>query len=103
MLVIPKKDYPKGLNPMGLKRGDKIELEVGDVSPDYITLDPSTMKLNGVRDLTEPREPLIKIPKPKANMANMPLPALKSAIQNPPMTPPAAAPTTPPPSMPPMK
>ncbi len=96
MLVIPKRDYPKDLNPMGLKRGDKIEIEVGEVSPDFITLDPATLKLTGMRDPGEIREPLVKMPKPKQpTMANMPLPNLKSMIQQPMTPPPAAAPMPP--------
>lgn len=84
MLVIPKKDYPKGLNPIGLKRGDIVEIEIGESTPDFITLDPATLKLKAMRDPMEPREPLVKLPKPKApSMAKMPLPALKSMIQNP--------------------
>ena len=101
MLVIPKKDYPKDLNALGLKRGDVVQIEIGESTPDFITLDPSTMKLTAMRDATEPREPLVKMPKPKApSMANMPLPALKAQIQNPPMSAPAAAPLPP---MPPVK
>lgn len=98
MLIIPKKDFPKMLNPLGLKRGDIVEIEVGDASPDFITLDPATLKLNVMRDPNEPRDPLMKQPKPKSDTtASMPLPDLKSMIQAPPMAPPAAAP------MPPMK
>jgi len=101
MLVIPKKDFPKSLNPLGLKRGDVIEIEIGEASPDFITLDPSTLKLNVMRNPAEPREPLVKIPKPKT-MANMPLPDMKTMLQKPSM--PSAAPMTPPPAaMPPIK
>lgn len=99
MLVIPKKDFPKLLNPMGLKRGDKVEIEIGEATPDFITLDPSTLKLHGMRDMAEPREPLVKVSKPK-NVGTMPMPDLKSMIQKPPMAPPMAPP---PPPMPPMK
>jgi hypothetical protein len=96
MLVIPKKDYPKGLNPIGLKRGDIIEIEVGESTPDYITLDPTTIKLKMMRDPLEPREPLAKLPKPKApSMAEMPLPDLKTMIQNPPSVGPATPPVPP--------
>lgn len=98
MVVIPKKDFPKLLNPMGLKRGDVVELEVADANGDFIMLDPATLKLKIVRDPNEIREPIEKQPKPKApSMANMPLPDLKSMIQNP-----APAPAPMPP-MPPMK
>lgn len=102
MLVIPKKDFPKLLNPIGLKRGDIVEIEVGDASPDFITLDPSTLKLNVMRDPTEPREPLVKVPKAKP-LHNMPMPDLKTMIQKPPMAPPPAPMTPPPAPMPPMK
>lgn len=96
MLVIPKKDFPKGLNPLGLKRGDIVEIEIGDATPDYITLDPLSVRLKVMRDAMEQREPIMKMPKPKPEtMASMPLPDLKAAIQNPP-TPPAASPTPPP-------
>lgn len=103
MLVIPKKDFPKLLNPVGLKRGDKVEIEIGEVSPDFITLDPSTLKLDAVRNPMEHREPLVKASKPK--MSTMPLPDLKNMIQKPPMLPPpSTSPMTPPPApMPPMK
>lgn len=99
MLVIPKKDFPKMLNPMGLKRGDRVEIEVGDVSPDFITLDPATLKLNGMRDMTEPREPLVKMPKPKP-LHTMPMPDLKNMIQQPPMPNAGAAPMPSPTSAP---
>lgn len=102
MIVIPKKDFPKQLNPMGLKRGDKVELEIGDVSPDFITLDPATLKLGAVRAPGEPREPLVKMPKPK-NPSTMPLPDLKSMIQKPPMAPPPAVGPVVPPMAPPAK
>lgn len=97
MLVIPKKDYPKDLNPLGLKRGDIIEIEIGDSTPDFITLDPASLKLKAMRDISEPREPIMKMPKPKKDpsMANMPLPDLKTMIQNP-TPPPAPAPILPP-------
>lgn len=86
MLVIPKKDFPKDLNSVGLKRGDVIEIEVGEATPDFITLDPTTLKLKIMRDPLEPREPIMKTPKPKApSLANMPLPDLKAQLQNPPM------------------
>jgi len=105
MLVIPKKDFPKMLNPVGLKRGDTVEIEIGDVSPDFITLDPTTLKLKAMRDPMEPREPLVKQPKPKApaapSMAHMPLPALKSMIQNPAPAPAPAPAARPLPPMPP--
>lgn len=98
MLVIPKKDYPKDLNALGLKRGDVIQIEVGDSTPDFITLDPSTMKLTVMRDATEPREPIVKQPKPKADsLASMPLPDLKMALKNPPMPAPVAMPPVVPP------
>lgn len=98
MLVIPKKDFPKDLNPLGLKRGDVVEIEIGDANTDFITLDPSTLKLKAMRDPAEVREPLVKQPKPKKDtMATMPLPALKAHIQNPA---PAPAPAALPPSMP---
>lgn len=101
MLVIPKKDFPKGMNPLGLKRGDIVEIEIGDATIDYITLDPTSMRLKAMRDPMESREPLMKIPKPKTDMANMPLPDLKAALQNPP-TPPVA-PAVQPPVMPPLQ
>jgi hypothetical protein len=94
MLMVNKHDLDPKLNIMGLKRGDKVELEIADVSPMGFTLDPKTLKLNEVRDLNEVREPLVKASKPK-NTANMPLPALKNMIQKPmpaPMAPPAVAP-----------
>lgn len=100
MLIIPKKDFPKDLNPLGLKRGDKVELEIADSTPDYITIDPSSLKLKMVRDLNENRPPLVK-PKKVSNTASMPLPALKSMIQNPPA--PAPAGPAPMPPMPPAK
>lgn len=96
MLVIPKKDFPKDLNALGLKRGDVIEIEVADATLDFITLDPATLKLKMMRDPLEAREPIVKMPKPKKDsMANMPLPDLKSMIQNPPAPAPAAAPLPP--------
>lgn len=87
MIIIPKKDFPQHLNPLGLKRGDKVQLEITDATADYITLDPASLKLHQVRDINEQRPPLVKMPKPK-NAATMPLPALKSSIQAPPMAPP---------------
>lgn len=92
MLIIPKKDFPKTLNPLGLKRGDIIEIEIGDASPDFLTLDPSTLKLNVMRDPNEMREPLMKAA--KKTTASMPLPDLKSMIQAPPVDA-AAAPAAP--------
>lgn len=103
MLLIPKKDFPKMLNPMGLKRGDIVEIEIAEATPDYITLDPQSLKLNVVHNPGEPREPLHKQMKPK-NAGNMPLPDLKNMISKPPMGPPAGAPppmAPPPPSTPP--
>jgi hypothetical protein len=82
MLMINKHDLDPKLNLLGLKRGDKVELEIAEVSPMGFTLDPKTLKLNEVRDINEDREPLVKPPKVKT-MANMPLPALKTMIQNP--------------------
>lgn len=104
MLMVNKHDLDPKLNLMGLKRGDKIEIEIADVSPMGITLDPHTIKLDMVRDPNEPREPIVKPSKPKT-MANMPLPALKTMVQHPmpaPMAPPMAPPA-PAPVMPPMK
>lgn len=103
MLVIAKKDFPKDLNPLGLKRGDKVEIEIGDASPDFLTLDPTTLKLKTMSNPADPRPPLVKLPKPKSTMANMPLPALKAHIQTPPMATPPAPMTPPPAPMPPMK
>lgn len=104
MLMVNKHDLDPKMNLMGLKRGDKIEIEIADVSPMGLTLDPRTIKLDEVRDVNEPREPIVKPPKAK-NMANMPLPALKSMVQNPmpaPMAPPvnpSSTPVTPPPPL----
>lgn len=95
MLMINKHDLDPKLNHMGLKRGDRVEIEIADVSPMGFTLDPKTIKLSAVRDLEEVREPLVKQPKPKT-MANMPLPDLKTMIQPPPSI-------TPAPPMPPLK
>jgi len=94
MLMVNKHDLDPKINLMGLKRGDKIELEVADVTPMGFTLDPKTVKLTAVRDEAEQREPLVKPSKPK--LGTMPLPALKSMIQHP-----MPAPVMPP--MPPMK
>ena len=101
MLMIPKHDLDPKLNlEGGLKRGDKVELEIADVTPMGITLDSRTLKLHSIRDLNEHREPIIKPSKSK-NTANMPLPALKSMIQN---LAPVAAPVAPPtPPLPPVK
>jgi hypothetical protein len=101
MLVIGKKDYPKDLNPLGLKRGDVIQLEVADATTDFITVDPATLKLLTVRDAAEPRDPIIKEPKPKKmdTLATMPLPDLKMALQNPPMPGPVEKPALPPMSL----
>jgi len=95
MLMINKHDLDPKLNHMGLKRGDRVEIEIADVSPMGFTLDPKTIKLSAVRDLEEVREPLVKQPKPKT-AANMPLPDLKTMIQPP-------APVVPPPQMPPVR
>ena len=99
MLVIPKRDFPKEMNPLGLKRGDVVQIEVGDATTDFITLDPATMKLTLVRDASEPREPILKEKKPKVadTLANMPLPDLKMRLQNPPVAGPVATPPTLPP------
>lgn len=96
MLMIPKHDLDPKINlDGGLKRGDKVELEIADVTPMGITLDSRTLKLHSVRDLNEQREPLVKPPKGK-NTANMPLPDLKNMIQNPaPVGPPALPPPPP--------
>lgn len=105
MIMVNKHDLDSKLNLMGLKRGDKIEIEIADVTPMGLTLDPRTIKLDEVRDLNEPREPIVKVSKPK-NMANMPLPALKTMVQHPtpaPMAPPMAAPAPAPVMPPPMK
>ena len=93
MLMVNKHDLDSKINLAGLKRGDKIEIEIADVSPMGFTLDPRTIALTQVRDPLEEREPIVKPPKPKLN--SMPLPDLKSMIQTP------AAPELPP--MPPMK
>lgn len=103
MLVIPKKDFPKELNPLGLKRGDVVQIEIGESTPDFITLDPLSLKLTLVRDPNEPRESAIKEPKPKKDsLSSMPLPDLKMMLQNPPMPGPEATPPVLPP-MPPVK
>jgi hypothetical protein len=100
MLMVNKHDLDPKLNIMGLKRGDKVELEIADVSPMGFTLDPKTLKLHEVRDLNEIREPLMKAPKAKT-AATMPLPALKNMIQNPaPVVPPVVPPMAP---LPPVK
>ena len=93
MLMIPKHDLDPKLNlEGGLKRGDKVELEIADVTPMGITLDSRTLKLHSVRDIHEQREPIVKPSKAK-NTAHMPLPDLKSMIQNPaPAAPPAMPP-----------
>jgi hypothetical protein len=102
MIVVPKKDLPKDINPMGLKRGDVIQVEIADATPDYLTIDPATLKLALMRDPNEPRESHIKEPKPKKDsLASMPLPDLKMALQNPPAPGPVATPAMPP--MPPAK
>jgi hypothetical protein len=82
MLMVNKHDLDPKLNLMGLKRGDKVEIEIADVSPMGFTLDPKTIKLDEMRDPNEIREPLMKTPKPKT-AANMPLPDLKSMLQQP--------------------
>lgn len=95
MLMVNKHDLDPKLNLMGLKRGDKIEIEIADVTPMGITLDPRTIKLDQVRDIMEEREPLVKPPKPKS-MSAMPLPELKNMIQMPVTSSPAGfAPTNP--------
>lgn len=91
MIMVNKHDLDSKLNHMALKRGDKIVIEIADISPMGFTLDPKTIKLDEMRDPTEEREPLTKIPKPKS-MAQMPLPDLKTMIQQPPATPNPAAP-----------
>jgi hypothetical protein len=99
MIMVQKSDLDPKLNLEGLKRGDRVEMEIDSVTPMGLTVDPKTLKLNGVRDLTEPRAPLVKPPKVK-NAANMPLPALKNMIQQPmpnPM-PPISGPAVPPPA-----
>lgn len=101
MLMISKEQLDPKLNIMGLKRGDKVEIEIADVTPMGITLDPRTIKLDAPRDMMEPREPLMKQPKQK-NMAKMPLPDLKTMLQHPPMAPAPVAPAPMPP-MPPAK
>jgi hypothetical protein len=101
MIMVNKHDLDPKLNlEGGLKRGDKVELEIADVSPMGITLDPKTLKLHSVRDINEAREPIVKPTKSKS-AATMPLPDLKSMLQKP-MPAPAAAPVIPPP-MPPVK
>jgi len=82
MLMVNKHDLDPKLNLMGLKRGDKVEVEIADVSPMGFTLDPKTIKLDEMRDPDEIREPLMKATKPKT-AASMPLPDLKSMIQQP--------------------
>ena len=95
MLMVNKHDLDPKLNHMGLKRGDKVEIEIADVTPMGFTLDPRTIKLDEMRDPNELREPLMKQPKAK-NTANMPLPALKNMIQNPvPAPAPASVPMPP--------
>jgi hypothetical protein len=98
MVVLPKKEWPKELNSAGLKRGDIVQMEVADSTPEYISVDPSTLKLHQVRNPVENREPIMK-PK-KQNAANMPLPALKNMLPNAPMPAPTgnpqAAPLMPP-------
>lgn len=92
MLMVNKHDLDPKLNLMGLKRGDKVEVEIADVSPMGFTLDPKTIKLNEMRDPDELREPLMKVPKPKT-AASMPLPDLKTMIQQPaPVPAPASVP-----------
>ena len=92
MLMVNKHDLDPKINHMGLKRGDKVEIEIADVSPMGLTLDPRTIKLDEMRDPNEQRESLVKQPKQK-NMANMPMPDLKSMIQKPiPVPPPAQSP-----------
>jgi hypothetical protein len=100
MILVHKHDLDPKLNLEGLKRGDKVEIEIADVSPMGIVLDSKTLKLHALRDISEPREPIIKPSKEKTT-ANMPLPALKTMIQKP-IPAPVAAPVMPPP-MPPMK
>jgi hypothetical protein len=91
MILVHKHDLDPKLNlEGGLKRGDKVEIEIADVSPMGIVLDPKTLKLHAIRDLHEQREPLVK---PSKSKATMPLPDLKNMIQP---TPPAAAPVAPP-------
>lgn len=87
MLMVNKHDLDPKLNLEGLKRGDKVEIEIADVSPMGITLDPRTIKLDQMRDPMEERAPLVKPSKSKS-AAHMPLPDLKSMIQKPPMAPP---------------
>lgn len=99
MIMVNKHDLDPKLNlEGGLKRGDKVEIEIADVSPMGIVLDPKTLKLHAIRDLHEQREPLVK---PTKSKATMPLPDLKNMIQ----APPAAAPVAPPMAhpMPPVK
>ena len=93
MLMVAKHDLDPKMNHMGLKRGDKVEIEIADVTPMGFTLDPRTIKLNEMRDPDEVREPLTKQPKAKS-AASMPLPDLKSMIQ-PPMSAPAQPPMLP--------
>jgi len=100
MIMVNKHDLDPKLNlEGGLKRGDKVELEIADVSPMGITLDPKTLKLHSVRDINEPREPIVKPVKSKST-ATMPLPDLKSMLQKPL---PASAPIMPPAPVPPLK
>ena len=102
MIMVNKHDLDPKLNlDGGLKRGDKVEIEIADVSPMGIVLDPRTLKLHAIRDLNEQREPIIKPTKTKSP-ATMPLPDLKSMLQKP-MPAPAPAPVMPPVPMPPMK
>lgn len=95
MILVHKHDLDPKLNLEGLKRGDKIEIEIADVSPMGLVLDSKTLKLHELRDVKEPRAPIIKPAKEKT-MASMPLPALKDMIQKP-----IPAPVLPP--VPPMK
>lgn len=97
MIIVNKQDLDSKLNHLALKRGDKIEIEIADVNPMGLLLDPKTIKLDEMRDPEEAREPLTKAPKAKS-MAQMPLPDLKNMIQNPmPAVPvaPSAAPVPP--------
>jgi hypothetical protein len=99
MILVHKHDLDPKLNLEGLKRGDKVEIEIADVSPMGLVLDSKTLKLNSIRDLHEHREPIVKPTKEKST-AHMPLPDLKTMIQNPPAAAPVAPPTPP---MPPAK